>query len=129
MASYFVYILQSDNNRHYIGYTSNLKQRISQHNRKHKGFTGTKEKWEILMSYELADKKSAMELEKYLKSLKNSEKAINYLKKYMVQSTPAKSRKLIFRPHLCCLNKPNIFYPILLYYHSTSLSKSSLHPL
>jgi len=55
MQSYFVYILRSDQKRHYIGYTSNLGQRIAQHNRSHKGFTATSEKWEILISYELHD--------------------------------------------------------------------------
>jgi len=76
MSIYFVYILRSDKGRHYIGYTSNLPQRLSQHKRKHKGFTGTKESWEILISHEMPDKASAMKLEKYLKSLKNSLKAI-----------------------------------------------------
>jgi putative endonuclease len=91
MQSYFVYILQSDKNRHYIGYTSNLSQRLAQHNRKHKGFTGTTEKWEVLLSFELPDKSSAMQTEKYLKSLKNYSKAIDYLKEKIVQSTPTQS--------------------------------------
>jgi putative endonuclease len=93
MESYFVYILQSSKSRHYIGYTSNLTQRISQHNRKHKGFTGTSEKWELLYSVELREKHKAMELEKYLKSLKDSLKAVEYLKKLLVQSTPTKSEE------------------------------------
>ncbi|MHB8581102.1 MAG: GIY-YIG nuclease family protein [Ignavibacteriaceae bacterium] len=81
MQKYFVYILQSNRNRRYIGYTSNLSQRLAQHNRKHKGFTGTNEIWEVLLSIELLYKNSAMKLEKYLKSLKNSTKAIEYLYK------------------------------------------------
>jgi putative endonuclease len=79
--SYYVYILISNRNRFYIGYTSNLEQRIPQHNRKHKGFTGTKETWKLRISTECEDKIEAMELEKYLKSLKNSKKAIEYLEK------------------------------------------------
>ncbi len=90
MQDYFVYILQSDKNRHYIGCTSNLEQRISQHNRKHKGFTGTTETWSVLISYKTVDKNSAMKLEKYLKSLKNWLKAKEYLAQ-LVQSTPTKS--------------------------------------
>jgi putative endonuclease len=93
MDSYFVYILQSDKNRHYIGYTSNLPQRLAQHNRKHKGFTGTTEKWELLLSCEMPDKSRAMRLEKYLKSMKNYSKAVEYLKEKMVQSTPTKSEE------------------------------------
>ena len=85
MSNYFVYILRSDKGRHYIGYTSNLPQRLSQHKRKHKGFTGTKnESWELLYSLELTNKISAMELEKHLKSFKNSSKAIDYLKRLLV---------------------------------------------
>jgi putative endonuclease len=100
MQSYFVYILRSDKGRHYIGYTSNLSQRLSQHNRKHKGFTGTKnESWELLHSLELIDKISAIELEKHLKSFKNSSKAIDYLTRLLVQSTPTKSEGSVVRTH------------------------------
>jgi predicted GIY-YIG superfamily endonuclease len=37
--SYFVYILESNRPRHYIGFTSNLEERLIKHNSKHKGFT------------------------------------------------------------------------------------------
>ncbi|MFA7420842.1 MAG: GIY-YIG nuclease family protein [Melioribacteraceae bacterium] len=99
MQSFFVYILRSDRNRHYIGYTSNLEQRILQHNRRHKGFTATSEKWEILISYQLHDKSAAIKLEKYLKSLKNSIKAVSYLESLLVQSTPTKSEGSLVRIH------------------------------
>jgi putative endonuclease len=79
MSTYYVYILCSNKGRHYIGYTSNLPQRIAQHNRKHKGFTGTTEKWELAVSKEIPDKSAAMVLEKQLKSFKNSKRAIDYL--------------------------------------------------
>ena len=79
--SYYVYILKSNRNRSYIGYTSNLEQRIPQHNRKHKGFTGTREFWELRISTECQNESEAIKLEKYLKSLKNSKKAIKYLEK------------------------------------------------
>jgi putative endonuclease len=89
MHKYYVYILVSSKDRHYIGYTSNLQQRIAQHNRKHKGFTGTTEFWEIDISIELPDKKSAIEMEKLLKSFKDTERAIKYLKDYQRKSTPS----------------------------------------
>ena len=76
-----VYILISDKGRRYIGSTSNLEQRISQHNRKHKGFTGTTEKWELEIAVECRSINEARKLESKLKSLKNSSKAIDYLKK------------------------------------------------
>ncbi|MFZ5948778.1 MAG: GIY-YIG nuclease family protein [Stygiobacter sp.] len=78
---YFVYILESNLKRHYIGYTSNLDQRIKQHNSKHKGFTGTSEKWEIIIYLELEKKDDAIKLESKLKSFKNYRKAIEYIEK------------------------------------------------
>ena len=79
MNRYFVYILQSNKNRHYIGYTSNLSQRIAQHNRKHTGFTGTNEVWEVLYSVEFSNKKKAMEVEVKLKAIKDWKRALEYL--------------------------------------------------
>jgi putative endonuclease len=38
---YLIYILFSEiKNRYYIGFTSNLEERINRHNQKSKGFTG-----------------------------------------------------------------------------------------
>ena len=79
---FFVYILESTSNRHYIGYTSNLEQRVYQHNRKHKGYTHSKtEDWYVIAQREFADKKSAMEYERYLKSLKNYNAAKVHIEK------------------------------------------------
>ncbi|MCL5027680.1 MAG: GIY-YIG nuclease family protein, partial [Bacteroidetes bacterium] len=51
MPKYYVYILRSSGGRYYIGFTSNLTRRISQHNKKHKGFTGrSSETWELVTS-------------------------------------------------------------------------------
>ncbi len=79
--SYFVYILESDQSRHYIGFSSNLQQRIIKHNAKHKGFTGTSEIWGIIIYKEVETKSEAMQLEKKLKSFKNYRRAIEYMKK------------------------------------------------
>ena len=79
MSLFYVYMLQSSRNRHYIGYTSNLSQRIAQHNRKHKGFTGTSEIWEIKCYAEFANKIEAMAFEKKLKELKNFRLAEKYI--------------------------------------------------
>jgi putative endonuclease len=76
-----VYLLQSNKNRHYIGFTSNLSQRISQHNHKHHGTTyGIGEVWEVVASKEFSSKEEAMTFELYLKSLKNWRKAFEALK-------------------------------------------------
>ena len=79
--SYYVYILESSRSRHYIGFTSNLEERIIKHNAKHKGFTATTEIWKVIISEEVATKKEAMHLERKLKSFKNYRRAIAYLKK------------------------------------------------
>ena len=80
MHKHYVYILQSSGGRYYIGFTSNLARRLSQHNKKHKGFTGRKsEIWELVTSLEMHDKLPAIEMEKHLKSFKNSSKAIEFL--------------------------------------------------
>ena len=78
---FYVYILQSNRNRHYIGFTSDLESRVYKHNNKHKGFTGTSEEWKVLKFVALSDKFEALRLEKYLKSLKNWKKALEYLDK------------------------------------------------
>lgn len=84
MKKHWVYILISDRGRRYIGSTSNLEQRISQHSRKHKGFTGTREAWELEIAVECESILDARGLESKLKSFKNSTKAIEYLKKAQV---------------------------------------------
>jgi putative endonuclease len=79
--SYFVYILESNRSRHYIGFTSNLQARIKKHNCKHKGFTGTTEVWKIIFYKEIVSKKEAIQLERELKAFKNYRRAIEYLKR------------------------------------------------
>lgn len=80
--AYHVYILKSTNNRHYIGYTSNLEKRIYQHNNKHHGFTNSiTEVWALMICREYPTKKEAMEVETKLKSFKNYQRAIRYLEK------------------------------------------------
>ncbi len=64
--SYFVYILESNRHRHYIGFSSDLSHRIVQHNAKHRGFTGTSEIWEIIIYKEVGSKEEAIQLEKKL---------------------------------------------------------------
>ncbi len=81
MMSYFLYILKSNRNRHYIGFTTNLDRRIQKHNTIHNGFTGTTEKWELVIAAEFETKAEAIIKERYLKSLKNSQRAIKHLRR------------------------------------------------
>ncbi|MDY0082822.1 MAG: GIY-YIG nuclease family protein [Ignavibacteriaceae bacterium] len=86
--SYFVYIIQSEkHNFHYIGHTNNLKDRLLRHNSNRNKFTRNKGPWKLIISAKCYSKSEAYSLERKLKSFKNSEYAIDYLKN-LVQSTP-----------------------------------------
>lgn len=67
---YYVYVLYSaDYNKIYIGYTSNLSDRIMAHNEKAtKGYTVKFRPWIIAFHEEFTTKASAMRREKQLKS-------------------------------------------------------------
>ena len=69
MEKYYVYVLVSlMDNSWYIGYTSNLDERIIQHNSGRTITTSKKMPWEILY-YEVSfNKQDAIDREKYLKS-------------------------------------------------------------
>ena len=48
---FYVYILYSSSkDKFYIGYTSNIEERLIRHNQKSKGFTGTTNDWKIVYS-------------------------------------------------------------------------------
>ena len=66
---YYVYLLQSIENRTktYIGYTSDLKRRLKQHNKSHKGYTG-KERWELVYYESYLNEQDARDREKRLKN-------------------------------------------------------------
>ena len=69
---YTVYVLFSKKfNKIYIGYTSNLKQRLLSHNElAKKGWTINYRPWKLVHSEEFAEKKLAMKREIELKSHK-----------------------------------------------------------
>ena len=79
---FWVYILQSQTTgRYYIGYTANLEDRLSRHNR---GLTQTTRKlkgpWSIVYKESFANKTDALKREKYIKRWKDRkflEKLIN----------------------------------------------------
>ncbi|NHM02970.1 GIY-YIG nuclease family protein, partial [Flavobacterium difficile] len=46
---FIVYIIYSSaKNKFYIGYTSDLEERIIRHNQKSKGFTGNTDDWKLM---------------------------------------------------------------------------------
>ena len=69
-----VYILKSEiSGRYYVGYTSNLNQRLRNHNSGKNSSTKYGIPWKIVYSEELKDKKSAWLREKQIKDYKGGE--------------------------------------------------------
>ena len=70
--NYIVYILFSiSKNRYYIGYTSNLEERIIRHNQKSKGFTGNVNDWKVVYTESYPTKEEACKRELQIKSWKS----------------------------------------------------------
>jgi putative endonuclease len=72
---YFVYALYSwKHNKIYIGYTSDLKQRLESHNLlATKGWTIKFRPWELIYKEQYNNKREALKREKQLKSAKGRE--------------------------------------------------------
>ena len=72
---FYVYILYSSSkDKFYIGYTSNIEERLIRHNQKSKGFTGTTNDWKIVYSELHSTKLEALTREKQIKSWKSRSK-------------------------------------------------------
>jgi len=76
---FYVCIIKNKNERYYIGQTNNLEERIKMHNGNRVQSTRNKGPWEFVITKECSSRSKAMQLEQYLKSLKNSHQAITYL--------------------------------------------------
>ncbi len=69
---FIVYILFSETkNRFYIGFTSDMQQRIMRHNQKSKGFTGNVNDWKIVYTEKYNSKEEAYTREQQIKSWKS----------------------------------------------------------
>jgi len=69
---FIVYILFSETkNRFYIGFTSEMEQRIMRHNQKSKGFTGNVNDWKIVYTEKYDSKEEAYKRELQIKSWKS----------------------------------------------------------
>ncbi len=67
-----VYILFSlTKNKYYIGFTSELKERLIRHNQKSKGFTGNTNDWKVVYTENYNTKAEAIKRELQIKSWKS----------------------------------------------------------
>ncbi len=70
--NYFVYILFSKlKNKYYVGYTSNLEERLKRHNQKSKGFTENTNDWIIVYTENFKTIEEATARELKIKSWKS----------------------------------------------------------
>ena len=67
---YYVYILNSIKfpEKHYTGFTTDIKKRIVKHNNGEVPHTSKFKPWKIQTAISFVDKSKALEFEKYLKS-------------------------------------------------------------
>jgi len=69
---YFVYILESELDKSfYIGYTSNIENRVHEHNFGRTGYTKLMRPWKLVYKKEFEVKSEAIKYERYLKRLKS----------------------------------------------------------
>ncbi|MDX2189555.1 MAG: GIY-YIG nuclease family protein, partial [Bacteroidota bacterium] len=87
---FYVYLLYSLKFRKtYIGYTSDLQNRLLSHNLpSKKGFTVKYRPWEIIYQESFVLKLEAMEREKFLKSGKGREFLANIVSRYLNSNPP-----------------------------------------
>lgn len=65
---YYVYVLENENGRWYIGHTDNLKARVRRHNNQKVKSTKNRGVWRIIYKEFLSTRSEAMRREEYLKS-------------------------------------------------------------
>ena len=76
---FYVYLIESEKDgRYYIGYTSNLHERISYHNSDRSKYTKNKGPWKLIGYTTFKTRSEAMKEEKRLKGMKNKEYIYNY---------------------------------------------------
>lgn len=81
---YCVYVLQSDSSKQfYTDYTSNLKRRLSEHQKDKGGYTGKKGPYELVYYESCINKDDTLACEKYLKSGTGKRYVNNRLKVYL----------------------------------------------
>ena len=75
MTMHYLYILYSKSvSRYYVGETSDIDNRLSQHNAHYfyKSFTKSAEDWEVVLSKKCSTKADSVYLERFIKRMKSS---------------------------------------------------------
>ena len=70
---YFIYHIKSEEGYFYTGQTSNLKERLGQHNSGNSFYTKRGTNWKLIHSEEFGTRAEAMKREKYFKTGKGRE--------------------------------------------------------
>ncbi len=69
---FIIYILKSKpTEKYYIGYTSNVLERLNRHNSNREKATKNKGPWELVYTESYATRSEALKREKYIKSQKS----------------------------------------------------------
>ena len=77
---FYTYILYSENfDLFYIGQTNNLDDRISRHNQNRNKWTKNKGPWAIVFSKSFPTRAQAVQLEIFLKALKNRTALVQWI--------------------------------------------------
>lgn len=88
---YYVYLLQSKkNNQFYIGYTSNLKRRLIEHNDGENFSTKSARPWDLIFFEGYRDDNDAKRRERYLKTNEGSKALKRMVKEYLYQRSVEK---------------------------------------
>jgi len=73
---FYVYLISSDSGQKYIGYTNNLKRRISEHNEENGAKYTKNEKWELIYYEAFKSKSDAIRRENQLKHHGGSKRSL-----------------------------------------------------
>lgn len=74
MERWYIYILQSEKNgKYYIGYTSNVDERLKTHNQKMVRATKSGAPWKIIHTEEFQNRQEAYRRERQIKRYKSGE--------------------------------------------------------
>ncbi len=84
--SYWVYVLELDNGRRYVGHTNNLEKRLYEHKSGRSPFTRKYRVEKLIYSERCESRSEAMKREKFLKSGKGKE----WLKQRLVEHSALK---------------------------------------